>query len=668
MRIRPYSDRVCYDRSVPVPARPAPARCTLKPLAIFTGWVLLLAACAPQVQAPATSPTLSTQPSLTQLPAATATPTTRPTVTPTPTPAFPEPLLWISGTDLIAQLPGQDPVLQATLLDQGRALDAVQWDQAVWVLSEVGLQGIETARGEPTAVLFFDQSLLSGRLMAGRAGHLWLSLRRSETPVDRSEVILLSTNTGEAHSLVVGDPFWWTPVGIDRQGRGCFVKTGGDSFFTALTCLDPGTGQAEEVPIGHSQADAALSPDGRWAAATGYLWPDDGQAWLTGIWLLDLVSDEAEPVWVDLPRQPSHLIGLSWDRDSRFLYFPLDPGGPNDVPAGLHGLWRLDPEAERIEKVGELPYAWSHPLSLSESGAWLLLRADNQPDRMAMNLESGEVRPLDLPAEAMVVRQVAIPIGTGTADATCQDVETLDPDSPSALPIIAGLLTAWETEERLTGVAVEELWGLTRLGEYAVVQGMFNQSEAGIFVLRQSETDYRLTGTWGGHAILPDQIPNYFTETIPDAPPALFACTDFSSWVDPVTGPPGGWDRPDDYSVVVKVSPDSPEGQAATDWLLADWDAIIPGPPLEYEEIRSIDRAGSYFIVQVRFFDDPPSASVFRQTGDGFESLGNASRLYSGGREVFLAMLAEQIGDRAPDFPWPLLTCLELAEDWFLPQ
>jgi hypothetical protein len=115
----------------------------------------------------------------------------------------------------------------------------------------------------------------------------------------------------------------------------------------------------------------------------------------------------------------------------------------------------------------------------------------------------------------------------------CSPIESLSPDSPEAQQIVQEFIANYKQDFPTEYMAIEQLWAVDKLGEYAIVQGRVTQEENNIIVVHQMErgfvmvADYIVNVPGAKHAV----IPEYFIEKLPDAPPELFHCLDLSRYV-----------------------------------------------------------------------------------------------------------------------------------------
>ena len=115
----------------------------------------------------------------------------------------------------------------------------------------------------------------------------------------------------------------------------------------------------------------------------------------------------------------------------------------------------------------------------------------------------------------------------------CSLIQHLSPDSHEAQQIVDEFIANYKQDFPTEYMAIERLWAVDKLREYAVVQGRVTPEESNLIVVQQTErgsvlvADYVVNVPGPKHAF----IPEYFIEKLPDAPPELFHCLDLSRYV-----------------------------------------------------------------------------------------------------------------------------------------
>ena len=115
----------------------------------------------------------------------------------------------------------------------------------------------------------------------------------------------------------------------------------------------------------------------------------------------------------------------------------------------------------------------------------------------------------------------------------CSAIRSLQPDAPEARQIVEEFIANFKKDFPTEYMAIEQLWAVDKLGEYAVIQGRVTQEENNLIVVQQMErgsvrvADYIVNVPGPRHSV----IPEYFIGQLPDAPPELFHCLDLSRYV-----------------------------------------------------------------------------------------------------------------------------------------
>ncbi|HEX6291585.1 MAG TPA: hypothetical protein VFZ66_20545 [Herpetosiphonaceae bacterium] len=131
----------------------------------------------------------------------------------------------------------------------------------------------------------------------------------------------------------------------------------------------------------------------------------------------------------------------------------------------------------------------------------------------------------------------AVETATTPPDGECAAVERIAPDSEEGTRIGAALLAALPATQspelqRAAPYAFDEVWDMSKVGTWVVVQASFKEAlEPGIFVLQATDNGYRYEGlAWAGMADSAAAVRDGVAGTLPDAARALAACIDVSRW------------------------------------------------------------------------------------------------------------------------------------------
>jgi hypothetical protein len=271
--------------------------------------------------------------------------------------------------------------------------------------------------------------------------------------------------------------------------------------------------------------------------------------------------------------------------------------------------------------------------------------------------------PSPFPSPTATPMPALLPTGVVTPTYDCSVVERIPPDSPEAQRIVQEFVTNFKARYPTEYMAIEELWAVDRMGEYAAIQGLVTTEESDVFVVEQTLQGFQMVARLGVTVPLRSRyvIPEYFVEQLPGVPPVLFYCLDVSRFVDDVPAQELDLERDYDCSLIEQVPVDSPRGQAVNQAILA----FMKDPHQPYRirvgEVHSIARQGNYTMVQVSFVTngrEPPSLLVFEETPQGYQTVAYYSGP-TGNRSGFLRQLYAEF----PGLPVELLTCIDLR--WF---
>jgi hypothetical protein len=94
-----------------------------------------------------------------------------------------------------------------------------------------------------------------------------------------------------------------------------------------------------------------------------------------------------------LPLSPSHVGGFLWSSDNQKLYFLDLPGYDSDMRITSNGLWYLDVQSGKIEKVANVPDPDFFLESVSPDGERILLMHEVPPgEAVAIQLSDGKTQ------------------------------------------------------------------------------------------------------------------------------------------------------------------------------------------------------------------------------------------------------------------------------------
>jgi hypothetical protein len=115
----------------------------------------------------------------------------------------------------------------------------------------------------------------------------------------------------------------------------------------------------------------------------------------------------------------------------------------------------------------------------------------------------------------------------------CALVAPLPPDSPEARQIVAEFVENYQQDWPTEYMAMEQVWGVGLLGEYALIEGAVTQEQNDVIVAQRTArgyilmADYALTVPGPRNSI----IPEFLLSRVPEAPPELFYCLDLSRYL-----------------------------------------------------------------------------------------------------------------------------------------
>jgi hypothetical protein len=92
---------------------------------------------------------------------------------------------------------------------------------------------------------------------------------------------------------------------------------------------------------------------------------------------------------------------MLWSPEGRWVYFVVNPGAPSDeLPSSL-GLWGFDAQEKSFHKVSDLDNPFTHLLSISGDGKWLLVQPEAERRVVYAYLPTGEWFVVSLPPEGV---------------------------------------------------------------------------------------------------------------------------------------------------------------------------------------------------------------------------------------------------------------------------
>jgi WD40 repeat protein len=267
-------------------------------------------------------------------------------------------------------------------------------------------------------------------------------------------------------------------------------------------------------------------------------------------------------------------------------------------------------------------------------------------------------------APTSVIAETAKPGPILNKDYDCSRVEHLSPDSAEAQKIVQEFVEDFKKQWPTEYMAMETLWAVDRLGEYAVILGGVTSDERDAIVVQQTPQGYQMVSrfivTWGVSSRY--TIPEYFAEQLPGAPPELFYCMDLSRLVENAPAQELDLNREYNCSVLEDIQVDSPEGQDISHVMLDFQKSGASGSPVELDEVRSIVRLEPYLAAQARFRvegrPELPILFILEGSTGSYRVIGS----FMGPTLSRKSFLREVYAD-VPDVQPELLECLEL--DWF---
>ena len=117
----------------------------------------------------------------------------------------------------------------------------------------------------------------------------------------------------------------------------------------------------------------------------------------------------------------------------------------------------------------------------------------------------------------------------------CSAIQRVPSNSQEAQQIVEEFIANYRQDFPTEYMAIEQLWAVDKLGEYAAIQGRVTQEESDIVIVQQTERGFVMIARYHTHMVLAEPrritIPQYFIEQLPKAPAELFHCLDLSRYV-----------------------------------------------------------------------------------------------------------------------------------------
>jgi len=393
---------------------------TLGNAAMLVG-AFLLAACAAPISElsplPTTSPTVVTTLTVTAASTSILIPVPSPTATPTPAPTLDASLphlLYIYQNTLIEQDTHGARRVLAELPDAGRARDALQVGDDVFIWREQGIQRVGLSDGTNEFAVQFKKPALFGQLMVSLDHRALLYLNVVESScgatgfggivgqyqIDSGTFRTIFSSQSNVHLVgqtADGHILYLQPVGCDPSfGEIWQFSVGTGEIITIL----PAREEAERT---YGYGSASLSPSGRYLVFPATHSAENNRLkYRLGFY--DLAAQTPRLRWLDLPEQPSHIYSALWSWDSRGWYCSLRAGSDLNQTAGeSYGLWWLDMQSLTFSRVADLPEPTLQFVSLTPDGQWLILLPERMDHITILNLQTGATFSTPLPADGEVI-------------------------------------------------------------------------------------------------------------------------------------------------------------------------------------------------------------------------------------------------------------------------
>jgi len=266
-------------------------------------------------------------------------------------------------------------------------LDAVQANQSIVLLMRDRLISVDTSSGSAARAAHLARPAAFGETIADshtdRVGY-------SVSGADSSTLGIFDPITNAVSPLVSG-PHYNKPIGFSANGRYIYaIPRGGDPEFSSVLKIDTGVGPTIELAV-EGMEYAAVSPDDSYLVTAATRTVEGGQSLEYGLRLYDLQQQPAiQPLWIDLPRSPSHPYGLIFSDSSPVLFFVLQSGTPYDQTVLPYGFWSYDLSTRTLSMVAELDQPWLHVLRERTEDDIAVLYSENGEKVVVINTRSGD--------------------------------------------------------------------------------------------------------------------------------------------------------------------------------------------------------------------------------------------------------------------------------------
>jgi hypothetical protein len=166
-----------------------------------------------------------------------------------------------------------------------------------------------------------------------------------------------------------------------------------------------------------------------------------------------------------------------------------------------------------------------------DGNVYALITRQNSVDVLRLNFYR-QLDPLVPGAAEPAITGAALEAAPGP-NCDCSLITHLAPDSPEAQQIVIELVENFRQDWPTEYMAMEQVWGVGLLGEYALIEGAVTQEQNDVIVARRTErgyvllADYVLTVPGPRHSV----IPEFLLSRVPEAPPELFYCLDLSRYL-----------------------------------------------------------------------------------------------------------------------------------------
>jgi hypothetical protein len=166
-----------------------------------------------------------------------------------------------------------------------------------------------------------------------------------------------------------------------------------------------------------------------------------------------------------------------------------------------------------------------------DGNVYALITRQDSVDVLRLNFYR-DLEPLVQGAAEPVITQGSLEATPGP-NCDCTLITHLPPDSPEARQIVAEFVDNFHQDWPTEYMAMEQVWGVDRLGEYALIEGAVTQEQSDVIVAGRTKrgyvlmADYVLTVPGPRHSI----IPEFLLSRVPEAPPELFYCLDLSRYL-----------------------------------------------------------------------------------------------------------------------------------------